>query len=148
MKSAAMKPHDSEVDAPPTAGRAGVLLPLPLSGAYDYRVATPLTRGTLVTAPLGPREVLGVVWGKSDGSVADTKLKEAIPLDGLPKLPERLCDFIDWMARYTFNPPGAVLALALRSRQAFEPEVPRSAYVRGNTCAHDAGTGAHARTCR
>jgi primosomal protein N' (replication factor Y) (superfamily II helicase) len=132
MKSAAMKPHDSEVDAPPTAGRAGVLLPLPLSGAYDYRVATPLTRGTLVTAPLGPREVLGVVWGESDGSVADTKLKEAIPLDGLPKLPERLCDFIDWMARYTFNPPGAVLALALRSRQAFEPEVPRSAYVRGN----------------
>ena len=127
-----MKPHDMVAETAPATGRAGVLLPLPLAGAYDYRLAAPLPRGTLVAAPLGSREVLGVVWGEGDGGVAEVKLKQAIPLEGLPKLPAALCDFIDWVARYTFNPPGAVLALGLRARQAFGPEVTRSAYVRGD----------------
>ena len=75
--------------------------------------------------------MLGVVWGDADGGIPAIRLKQATPLEGIPKLPLTLCDFIDWVARYTFNPPGAVLALALRSRQTFEPDVPRIAYVRG-----------------
>ena len=113
--------------------RVGVLLPLPLKGPYDYRLEAPLPRGTLVLAPLGPREAFGVVWCESEGAVDDAKLKTAVPLDGAPRLPEALCDFIDWVARYTLNPPGVVLALALRARQAFEPETMRIAYVRGGT---------------
>ena len=124
MKDAALKPC-------PACLRAGVLLPLPLSGAYDYRLADPLPRGTIVIAPLGAREALGVVWSKGEGAIADARLKDATPLEGNPKLPEHLCDFIDWVARYTLAPPGAVLALALRTRQAFEPEIPRIAYARG-----------------
>ena len=50
-----------------------------------------------------------------------------------PALPPKLCDFIDWVADYTLNPPGAILAMALRSRGAFEPESLRVAYVRGST---------------
>jgi len=126
-----LKSREAEGESTSAAARAGVLLPLPLAGAYDYRLAASLPRGTLVEAPLGSRRVLGVVWGESDGSVADEKLKRAMPLDGLPKLPTTLCDFVDWVARYTFSPPGAVLALALRVRQAFEPDAPRSAYIRG-----------------
>ena len=125
MKDAALKPC-------PATERAGVLLPLPLSGAYDYRLAEPLPRGTVVLAPLGAREALGVVWGKGEGTIADARLKDATPLEGNPRLPERLCDFIDWVARYTLAPPGSVLALALRTRQAFEPEIPRIAYARGD----------------
>ena len=113
------------------AQRKGVLLPLPLTGPYDYRVAGDLPRGTLVIAPLGPREALGVVWGEGDGTVADTKLKEAVALESAPRLPETLCDFIDWVARYTLSPPGMILAMALRSRTAFEPETARIAYARG-----------------
>jgi primosomal protein N' (replication factor Y) len=131
MKDTALKPHEAEPQTTIAEGRAGVLLPLPLAGAYDYHLAGPLPRGTLVSAPLGSREVLGVVWGDADGDIPATRLKQATPLEGAPKLPRTLCDFIDWVARYTFNPPGAVLALALRSRQAFEPDVPRIAYVRG-----------------
>jgi primosomal protein N' (replication factor Y) (superfamily II helicase) len=111
--------------------RAGVLLPLPLAGAYDYRVAESLPRGTLVEAPLGGRIALGVVWGEAEGSVADAKLKLAVPLGGAPRLPESLCDFIDWVARYTLASPGMILAMALRVRSAFEPEVPRIAFVGG-----------------
>ena len=112
----------------------GVLLPLPLAGAYDYKLppGTDVPRGTLVAAPLGNREVLGAVWGKAEGTVGDNRLKEAVPLDGAPRLPEKLCDFIDWVADYTLNPPGAILAMALRSRGAFEPETKRIAYVRGS----------------
>jgi primosomal protein N' (replication factor Y) (superfamily II helicase) len=128
--------NDAALKAQPAVDahlRVGVLLPLPLKGPYDYRLEAPLPRGTLVLAPLGPREALGVVWCDSEGAVDDAKLKMAVPLEGHPRLPDALCDFIDWVARYTLNPPGVVLALALRARQAFEPETMRIAYVRGGT---------------
>jgi primosomal protein N' (replication factor Y) (superfamily II helicase) len=128
MNDIALKPHTDAIGCT----RAGVLLPLPLTGPYDYQVPVGLPRGTLVTAPLGPREVLGVVWNAGEGSVPDAKLKHAAPLAEIPKLPPTLCDFIDWVARYTFSPPGAVLALALRARDAFSPEIPRRAYIRGD----------------
>jgi primosomal protein N' (replication factor Y) len=121
MNSCAPKPGDC----------VGVLLPLPLSSAYDYRIAQPAKRGLVVTAPLGSRETLGVVWGPAQGGVEEKRLKEAIPLPGEPALPEGLCDFIDWVANYTLTLPGMVLAMALRSRQAFEPETMRTAYARG-----------------
>ena len=112
----------------------GILLPLPLAGAYDYKLPAGLNmgRGALVAAPLGNREVLGVVWGAAEGTVGDNRLKVAEPLEGAPALPGKLCDFIDWVADYTLNPPGAILAMALRSRGAFEPEARRIAYVKGD----------------
>ena len=118
---------------PQAAPRAGVLLPRPLAGAYDYKLplGSNAPRGTLVTAPLGSSELLGVVWGPAEGVVGDNRLKVAEPLEGLPALPARLCDFIDWVADYTLSPPGAILAMALRSRGAFEPEARRTAYVKG-----------------
>lgn len=109
--------------------RAAVLLPLPLNGAYDYKLTGNLKRGSIVSAPLGPRQSLGVVWGPAEGAVADEKLKQAVALPGDPALPEGLCDFIDWVAQYTLTLPGMVLAMALRSRQAFEPETMRTAYI-------------------
>jgi primosomal protein N' (replication factor Y) len=112
--------------------RVGVLLPLPLSGAYDYAAATPLPRGTLVAAPLGPREYLACVWNDGDGKVAAEKLKEVTPLEDAPRLPPALCDFVDWVARYTLSPPGQVLALALRVPAAFDEESSRIAFVRGS----------------
>src|ERR1700733_746029 len=119
-----------EIAAKPVAG---VLLPLPLAGAYDYKLppGSNAPRGAVVAAPLGNREVLGVGWGAAEGTVGDNRLKVAEPLDGAPTLPGKLCDFIDWVADYTLNPPGAILAMALRSRGAFEPEARRVAYVRG-----------------
>ena len=131
MKQPRLKP--GTITETPHPQRAGVLLPLPLPGPYDYRLpdGEALPRGTLVVAPLGPRETLGVVWGEGEGAIAETRLKEAVPLEGDPRLPPHLCDFIDWVARYTLTTPGMVLALALRARAAFEPEVPRIGYVRG-----------------
>ena len=57
-----------------------------------------------------------------------------------------MCDFIDWVADYTLNPPGAILAMALRSRGAFEPEALRIAYVQRRR-GHPPGCRRRARAC-
>ena len=110
------------------------MLPLPLAGAYDYKLPRGVNaaRGMVVAAPLGNRETMGVVWGAAEGTVGDNRLKLAEPLEGEPVLPLGLCDFIDWVADYTLSPPGAILAMALRSRGTFEPEALRTAYVKGD----------------
>ena len=130
MKHATVRPQGELLLQP--APRAGVLLPLPLSGAYDYKLpkGTPVSRGMLVSAPLGPREQLGVVWGAAEGTVGDNRLKEATPLENSPALPAKLCDLVDWVAQYTLTPPGMVLSMTLRSARALEPEITRIAYVR------------------
>ncbi len=130
MKDAALK---SALPFGPNP-RAGVLLPYPLPGPYDYKLPrdVEVARGLLVVAPLGSRAALGAVWGEAEGGVGDNRLKHAVPLEGNPVLPADLCDFIDWVADYTLNSPGVVLAMALRSRQAFEPDVKRTAYVLGS----------------
>jgi len=122
MKPAALRP---ELLLEPVA-TAGVLLPLPLTGAYDYKLPRGVnaTRGLLVSAPLGPRGVLGVVWGEAEGAVGGNRLREAVPLEGAPSLPQKLCDFVDWVAQYTLSPPGMILAMVLRSGRAFEPQAP------------------------
>ena len=59
--------------------RAAVLLPLPLPAPYDYALPAGIVpkRGMLVRAPLGTRELVGVVWGKPQGGVAQEKLRLA-----------------------------------------------------------------------
>ena len=76
-----MLPHEGDLlnrarvkpQTPPLKAqeRAGVLLPLPLTGPYDYKLPSGVNavRGLLVAAPLGNRESLGVVWGPAEGTV-------------------------------------------------------------------------------
>jgi primosomal protein N' (replication factor Y) len=113
--------------------RVAVLLPLPLQGPYDYAVHAnaPIERGRLVRAPLGGRDLLGVVWGRAEGVIGKDKLRTAVPL-AYQRLPDTLCDFVDWVARYTLSPPGAVLAQVLRAKDAFEAETPRRALIRAS----------------
>ena len=115
------------------ASRASVLVPLPLQGPYDYLLAEggEGQRGLVVRAPLGKREILGVVWGKAEGDIAPEKLRSATALLPEQRLPPSLCDFVDWVARYTLAPRGAVLAQVLRAPDAFDPEKPRPAFVLG-----------------
>ncbi len=129
----------------PDSKTAAVLLPLPLRGPYDYAFAEThrLRRGALVRAPLGSRELVGAVWGQAEGGVVKEKLRTAAPMETY-RLPSALCDFIDWVARYTLNPPGAVLAQALRVPAAFEAELPRRALIIGEA-RPDRPTAARAR---
>ena len=96
--------------------RAAVLLPLPLDSAYDYVLPPGVIakRGLVVRAPLGSREVTGVVWGDARGGVAQERLRLADPLPDA-RIPEALCDFVDWVSQYTLSAPGAVLGQVLRA---------------------------------
>ena len=144
-----MQDAHSNTGSPQSDSRVAVLLPLPLSGPYDYAVkdARPLARGCVVHAPLGSRTLLGVIWGSADGAVASEKLRVAEVLES-HRLPETLCDFVDWVARYTLSPPGAVLAQALRAKDAFKAETPRKALIRGDEDSQLRLTDARARVLK
>ncbi len=95
-----------------------VLLPLPLGQPLSYLppadgpVPVP---GQLVRVPLGNRDLLGVVWDGAAEPLAPGKQAKAILAvhDEMPALQPALRRFIDWMAGYTLNPPGAVLRMCL-----------------------------------
>ncbi|MFQ5785804.1 MAG: primosomal protein N' [Alphaproteobacteria bacterium] len=113
--------------------RVGVLLPLPLAAAYDYRLAEGMTvpAGSFVRVPLGRREVTGVVWGAAGGRVAEDRLREVRAGLDAPPFGEPLRRFIDWVAGYTLAPPGAVLRMAMSVPGVLDPPRPRIAYREG-----------------
>ncbi|HYC14991.1 MAG TPA: primosomal protein N', partial [Stellaceae bacterium] len=109
--------------APALARRVSVLLPLPLEGAYDYRVpeGMRLAPGDFVAVPLGSRAQIGVVWDTPTGEVAEAKIKEVAEKLDAPPLPRELRRFVEWVAGYTLTPPGAVLRMAMSVSEALEP---------------------------
>ena len=115
----------------PPGTRVAVLLPLPLAGAYDYVVPeeTVLTAGDFVQVPLGPRQMVGVVWGRGQGDVAAEKLRAVAQRLDVAPLPPASRAFIDWVANYTLAAPGAVLRLALSVPDAIVPDGPRTGFV-------------------
>lgn len=112
------------------AARVAVLLPLPLREAYDYRVpdGMALAPGDYVEVPLGPRRVIGVVWGPGAGVVDGGRLKPVVRRFDVPPMPEVQRRFIDWVAAYTMTPPGQVLRMAVSVPAALEPPRATLAY--------------------
>jgi primosomal protein N' (replication factor Y) len=119
---------------PATDRRIGVLLPLPLSGAYDYRVpdGMEVAFGDFVEVPLGSRSVLGVVWGVAKDDVPRAKLKQIEAKIEVAPLPDVSRRFIDWVANYCLSAPGAVLKMAMSVSDAFKPERSLKAYAIGD----------------
>ena len=100
-----------------------VLLPLPLAGAYDYRVPPDLALepGDFVIVPLGRRETVGVVWGEGSGELDPARLKDVAERLETPRMPAAVRRFVDWVAGYSMAPPGAVLRMAMSVSAALEP---------------------------
>ena len=111
--------------------RTAILMPLPVAGAYDYRVpeGMDLAPGRFVRVPLGVREVTGVVWGEADGDVDESKLRDVAAVLELPPLPADLLRTVAWTASYTMTPPGAVLRMAMSVPEALDPPRVETAYV-------------------
>jgi primosomal protein N' (replication factor Y) len=112
---------------------ASVLLPLPLPEAFDYAVEEdlPLAVGDHVAAPLGPRQVRGVVTAVREAQGVNRPLKSILGrLDNAP-LPVNTLAFIDWAARYACQPPGEALAMTLRGLRAPPPKPERRLILTG-----------------
>ncbi|WBV43987.1 primosomal protein N' [Pseudoroseomonas cervicalis] len=106
--------------------RLRVLLPLPLAGAYDYRVPAswpePPPPGAFVEVPLSGRSMVGVVWdGEADPNLPEKRLRDMLGVFDVPPMTQSLRKFVDWVAAYTLSPPGAVLRMAMSAPSALEP---------------------------
>ncbi|CAN7323044.1 primosomal protein N' [Rhizobium sp. LjRoot30] len=110
----------------PAATRAvPVLVPLPAPGPYSYAVpeGMAIEPGSVVQVPLGPRQVIGVVWeGPEDGKVDPKKIRPIEKVFDCPPLDAHMRSFVNWIAGYTLTPPGLVARMALRAPAAFDPE--------------------------
>ena len=108
------------------SARARVLLLNAALGPLDYRVPEGMVAepGSIIVAPLGPRELLGVVWEAdrmpSAGEVGDNRLRNLIGAVDAPPIPAALRRLIEWTADYYLAPPAAVLRMALASTSALE----------------------------
>jgi primosomal protein N' (replication factor Y) (superfamily II helicase) len=106
--------------------RARVLLLNPALGPLDYRVPHGMTvaPGSIVIAPLGPRQMVGVVWEEdrmpSAGEVGDNRLRNLLSVYDTPPLGAPLRRLIEWTANYYLSPPAAVLRMSLSSAAALE----------------------------
>ena len=91
-----------------------VLTPVALDQAFSYVVPSNLSlvNGDVVRVPFGTRETVGVVWEIRDGPGGASNLKQVKELAAMPRLAVPLMKFIDWVARYTLAPRGAVLRMA------------------------------------
>ncbi|WP_152658849.1 primosomal protein N' [Devosia chinhatensis] len=109
-----------------------VMVGVAVEGPYSYRVpeGMALARGSIVAVPLGPRLVLGVVWGEPRDNVAHNRLRDVAHAYDVPPLSEELLRLVDWVGRYTLAAPGQVLRGVLRSPEALEPPKPVIAYRR------------------
>ncbi|WP_109516294.1 primosomal protein N' [Teichococcus aestuarii] len=128
--------------------RLRVLLPLPLAGAYDYRV--PAGRdvppaGSFVVVPLSGRQLYGVVWdGEADPDLPERRLRDIVEVLPVPPMTASLRRFVEWVAAYTLSPPGAVLRMAMSSPSALEPPAQKAGWrlaAAGRRAAQGQGQG-------
>ena len=95
-------------------------------GPLDYRVPHGMAAapGSIVLAPLGPRQLAGVVWEaerlSSAAEVGDNRLRNLVSVYDLPPIAAPLRRLIEWTADYYLAPLAAVLRMALASASALD----------------------------
>lgn len=106
--------------------RARVLVMNSALGPLDYRVphGMQVEPGSLVVAPLGPRQLLGVVWEPermpSDAEVGDNRLRNLMGVLPVPPLTDAMRRLIEWTSDYYLAAPASVARMALPSTSALE----------------------------
>ncbi len=107
----------------------GVLTTEPLGRVLDYRAPEGgCGDGDFVEVPLGPRRVLGVVWGPGEGKFDPAKIRPVNRvLDARPMRAE-LRSFLARAADYTLTPLPAMLRLATRAPGLGDPPSMRKVF--------------------
>ena len=94
-------------------------------GPLDYRVPEGLTvePGSIVVAPVGPRQLLGVAWEPDrlpTNDVPDARLRPLASAIGQPPIAAPLRRLCEWTADYYLAPLASVLRMVLPSSTALE----------------------------
>jgi len=103
-----------------------VLVPVALNQTYSYRIprGMELAPGDVVCVPLGPREVVAVVWGENANPDPrlHNRLKDVSEKLDVPPLKAELRQLVDWVSNYTLSARGMVLRMTLRMGEHLGPE--------------------------
>ena len=94
-------------------------------GPLDYRVPDGMTvePGSVVVAPLGPRQLLGVVWEPErlpSEEVGDNRLRPLAGTIDVPPIAAPLRRLAEWTADYYLSPLASVLRMIMPSLSALE----------------------------
>ena len=94
-------------------------------GPLDYRVPDGMAvePGSVVVAPLGPRQLVGVAWEAErlpSEEVGDNRLRPLAGLIDVPPIRAPLRRLCEWTADYYLSPLAAVLRMVLPSSSALE----------------------------
>src|ERR671916_2764484 len=94
-------------------------------GPLDYRVPDGMAvePGSVVVAPLGPRQLVGVAWEQErlpTEEVGDNRLRPLAGLIDVPPIPAPLRRLTEWTADYYLSPLASVLRMVLPSSSALE----------------------------
>ncbi|MCA0273473.1 MAG: primosomal protein N' [Proteobacteria bacterium] len=109
-----------------------VLTTEPLGRALDYRAPDGgCFVGAFVEVPLGPRRVLGVVWGAGEGGYDLAKVRPVTRVLDAAPMGEAMRTFLQRAADYTLTPMPAMLRLASRAPGLADPPGPRKVYRKG-----------------
>ena len=94
----------------------GVLTTQPLNRMLDYKAPEGGCHlGAFVEVPLGPRKVLGVVWGAGKGDWDIKKVRRVIRVLDVAPMADEMRQFLVKAADYTLTPMNAMLRLATRA---------------------------------
>ncbi|QPF85129.1 primosomal protein N' [Bradyrhizobium genosp. L] len=103
-----------------------VLVPVALNQTYSYRVprGMELVPGDVIAVPLGPREVVAVVWAENaqPDPRLHNRLKDVSEKLDVPPLRGELRQLVDWVSNYTLSARGMVLRMSLRMGENLGPE--------------------------
>ncbi|WP_306112628.1 primosomal protein N', partial [Roseovarius sp. MMSF_3448] len=115
-----------------TGQLVGVLTTQPLGRVLDYKAPEGGCHlGAFVEVPLGPRKVLGVVWGAGAGDYDISKVRSVIRVLDAAPMREELQAFIRKAADYTLTPLPAMLRLATRAPGLGDPPSMQKIYRLG-----------------
>lgn len=111
----------------------GVLTTQPLDRVLDYKAPEGGCHlGAFVEVPLGPRKVLGVVWGAGRGDYDLAKIRSVIRVLDVAPMRDEMRSFLVRAADYTLTPMPAMLRLATRAPGLGDPPSMRKIYRLGN----------------
>ena len=110
----------------------------------DYLTESAVAPGAFVVVPLGPRQVVGVVWGPGSGGFDPARLKPLSQVLDVPPMQDGLRGFLARAADYTLTPLPAMLRLATRAPGLADPPAMRR-LIRATGTPPSRGTEARAR---
>ncbi|WP_037280685.1 primosomal protein N' [Rubellimicrobium mesophilum] len=131
-------------DRVPAGERVGILPLGALDRLLDYKAPEGgCSPGAFVEVPLGPRKIVGVVWGPGTGEVPEARLRPVARILDAPPLRAPMREFLGRAADYTLTPLPAMVRLATRAPGLTEGQVTHNVYRLGP---REAGRMTDART--